>query len=681
MARGESEAREASSGTGKELMDEFRAALRSPASLQSFVARGADPERAPVQVWRKALLWACAAGQEDFVAEFLNSSPFQSLVHTARDADEYTALHRAVVGGHLGVARLLSRIAYYPFPVLHARTKGGWTALHLAVCANDVQMVDLLLKWYEGIDLPPRCLWDFRDDAWMTPLQYGVIQESQNRAPAGELSNPPRVVRLLARSEAFRVHLNAVDYFRRSALHMACAHKSAAVEELLDVPAVDSNAVDCCAYTPLHWAVLAGATDAVRAFTRRATDRTIRTTEEDVEGRPVLQIAIENREIDHKVGRDLQKLLLTVPEVKDEVERLYRDRQVFVDAANAILVGAALIASVTFGGWLQPPHGDDAEVRIFWAFNSLSFFFALATVMAGAGTVLPMSDVYIGNTVTSIRRWLALTSFLLLVSVVLVLGAFAAAGFASLPGIPLLRGNMVATTAVGTVVCGVIGLLFLRRLSRILDRRLQEYVDDFKLLFAGLLPTMASPRRRSMVEVNALLNKSRAGIINSAGADFPRRIEGSYHLANVVLSFDDACEREASLKARGQSQGQSQGVSRRQGVSSRHEPVDESEELPVMKRMKVFEQAYQEVRSGLNEEEATLNMLTLTDLCDESNDNHNGLHFWSDFAPVHCRKRARKKDLELWGAIQTGIHDKKMHLEEENTKFYYTVGSFDDWNL
>jgi len=43
--------------------------------------------------------------------------------------------------------------------------------------------------------------------------------------------------------------------------------------------------------------------------------------------------------------------------VKDFVDRLYRDRQVFVDAANALLVGAALIASVTFAGWLQPPLG------------------------------------------------------------------------------------------------------------------------------------------------------------------------------------------------------------------------------------------------------------------------------------------------------------------------------------
>ncbi|OAE20501.1 hypothetical protein AXG93_948s1080 [Marchantia polymorpha subsp. ruderalis] len=202
--------------------------------------------------------------------------------------------------------------------------------------------------------------------------------------------------------------------------------------------------------------------------------------------------------IDYRYRRNqlYSQLLSAFAAGQDEVERLYRDRQVFVDAANAILLGAALIASVTFGGWLQPPHGHDPEVRIFWAFNSLAFFFSMATVMAGAGTVLPMSDVYIGHSVTRIRLWLALTSFLLLVSVVLVLGAFAAAGFASLQPIPKLHSNMLITTCIGSVVCGVIALLFLKRMSKIRVR------DDFLLLFTGLWQTMGSTRRRSIEQLN-----------------------------------------------------------------------------------------------------------------------------------------------------------------------------------
>ncbi|KAL2612499.1 hypothetical protein R1flu_024191 [Riccia fluitans] len=629
---------------GALLMEEFRAALRNPSLLATFITQGGDNDH-PVseQVWRKALLWACASGQGEFVSEFMDSSPFQSLVHTARDEDDYTPLHRAVLGGHLEIARRLTRIAYYPFLVLHARTKKkGLTALHLAVCANNFEMVDLLLTWYETIDRPSSRLWDFRDNMWMTPLQYGVV------------GGYHKIVQRILQSEAFQDYVNAVDYFRRSALHMACGHAQSGgivVEELLSNKLVDPNSVDCCAYTPLHWAVHSGAAELVRSFTTRAMKRTIRTTEEDSQGRPVLQIAIEYRDIDHKVGRDIQKLLLTVPEVKDEVERLYRDRQVFVDAANAILVGAALIASVTFGGWLQPPQGSDSELRIFWAFNSLSFFFSLATVMAGAGTVLPLSDVYIGNTVSSIRRWLALTSFLLLISVVLVLGAFAAAGFSSLPPIPLMNQNMTTTMTVGCIVCGIIGLLFLYRMSKM--HGLQDVVVQLR----ALLPRFRSRRRRTMEEVTSALDGSRARVLDSAGADFLRsRIDGSSHLENVVVRFDDASEREAMM--------------RRQVVSA-DKALDK-----VKKRMNLFEKAYQDVRNGLNEEEATLNMLTLLEL------SQNGLHFWMDFSSSHCRQRALQKDLDLWRDVKTEVLlHKRMKLEEEDTNFYYTVRSFDEWNI
>ncbi|OAE22266.1 hypothetical protein AXG93_3491s1050 [Marchantia polymorpha subsp. ruderalis] len=49
----------------------------------------------------------------------------------------------------------------------------------------------------------------------------------------------------------------------------------------------------------------------------------------------------------------VHNVLLELHEVKVHVDRLYRDQQVFVDAADAMLVGAVLISSVTFGGWLQ----------------------------------------------------------------------------------------------------------------------------------------------------------------------------------------------------------------------------------------------------------------------------------------------------------------------------------------
>ncbi|KAH9540468.1 hypothetical protein CY35_14G006800 [Sphagnum magellanicum] len=154
---------------------------------------------------------------------------------------------------------------------------------------------------------------------------------------------------------------------------------------------------------------------------------------------------------------------------------------VHVDAANAILVGAALIASVTFAGWLQPPLGYSAffgsaniEVgapspsgiypsfvsvaghpimQIFWFFNSMSFFFAIATLMVGASAARPPKrTIFIGEVVRSLLASLSLAYILLTISVGCVMGAFASAGFLVLPPIPKYMVNMGVTVGIGVTV-------------------------------------------------------------------------------------------------------------------------------------------------------------------------------------------------------------------------------------
>ncbi|CAM6035274.1 unnamed protein product [Sphagnum compactum] len=183
------------------------------------------------------------------------------------------------------------------------------------------------------------------------------------------------------------------------------------------------------------------------------------------------------REMKHD---EIVKILLEGHEVV-QVEGLYRDRQVHVDAANAILVGAALIASVTFAGWLQPPLGYSAffgsasiEVgapspsgiypsfvsvaghpimQIFWFFNSMSFFFAIATLLVGASAARPPKrGIFIGEVVRSLRASLSLAYILLTMSVGCVMGAFASAGFLVLPPIPKYMVNMGVTVGIGVTV-------------------------------------------------------------------------------------------------------------------------------------------------------------------------------------------------------------------------------------
>jgi hypothetical protein len=191
--------------------------------------------------------------------------------------------------------------------------------------------------------------------------------------------------------------------------------------------------------TPLHFAVLGQHLDAVRALlTHLPLDASV----EDSEFRTPLQIAAESTE---DVMRAIEKLLMERPAVKEFVDRLYRDRQVFVDAANALLVGAALVASAAFASWLQPPRGYTPKesvvaveghptLKAFVQFNALSFFSAIATVLACTHATIPsLKQRFIGRVVKSVRRALIVASILFSFSIVCVLGAFATAGFAVLP--------------------------------------------------------------------------------------------------------------------------------------------------------------------------------------------------------------------------------------------------------
>jgi hypothetical protein len=228
--------------------------------------------------------------------------------------------------------------------------------------------------------------------------------------------------------------------------------------------------------TPLHLASLLGHASVVKALCEDTRGR-LRANMEDGSGRGItaLQIATEMKH------DEIVKTLLERTEVVKQVEGLYRDRQVHVDAANAILVGAALIASVTFAAWLQPPLGYSAffgsasiEVgapspsgiypsfvsvaghpimQIFWFFNSMSFFFAIATLMVGASAARPPKrGIFIGEVVRSLRSSLSLAYILLTVSVGCVMGAFASAGFLVLPPIPKYMVNMGVTVGIGVTV-------------------------------------------------------------------------------------------------------------------------------------------------------------------------------------------------------------------------------------
>ncbi|KAH9560934.1 hypothetical protein CY35_06G135100 [Sphagnum magellanicum] len=247
-----------------------------------------------------------------------------------------------------------------------------------------------------------------------------------------------------------------------------------AVRELLLHHNLDVNTKDNKNRTPLLCAIKEDKLRVVKALCFDDPGNRIRADEEYTDGRTPFQIATEAN------MKEIVKVLLERPEVKDFVDTLYRKTDLFVAAANALVVGAALIATVTFAGWLTPPLGyipdyefsqpfpappqtpesyaavkNHATVKAFWVFNSLSFFLAIATILAGAAAPLPslVFDEFIWSRVKSIERALLQTTSLLVISVVCVLGAFASAGFAVLP--PLLKydTSMIIAVCLGGIIC------------------------------------------------------------------------------------------------------------------------------------------------------------------------------------------------------------------------------------
>jgi len=334
-----------------------------------------------------------------------------------------------------------------------------------AAVRNHSEIIKYIVKWQPEVNVNEMSEWDGIPDLVATPLHFAVVERDVATVGGRKLG-----------------HVEAV-------------------QELLEHPKLDINAQDKKKKTPLLYAIKACNVDMVKVLCQKDKFDRLRATEENSDGDTPLQIVVEanNRSKDPNM-KAIEKVLLERSEVKDFVERLYRDRQVFVDAANALLVGAALIASVTFAGWLQPPLGytpyydfpqpfpappgayesyaaikQNPKVKAFWVFNSLSFFFAIATVLAGADAAMPsLDDAFIGRVVKSVKRSVILASILLVMSVVCVLGAFASGGLAVLP--PLLKydTSMIITVCVGGTICMIILAKFLRKLAKAIHIHVQR---------------------------------------------------------------------------------------------------------------------------------------------------------------------------------------------------------------
>ena len=206
------------------------------------------------------------------------------------------------------------------------------------------------------------------------------------------------------------------------------AKKYVVFEFLLDTGLLTVNQRDMeHKRTCLHWAVVHKRSDIVEKL---VTSRNLRPSPgiEDAEGKTALQIAFEEK------NQEAMELLRGRAPFREYEEKLFRDREVDVQALNAVLVGAALIGSVTFAGCLQLPSQSafkSVAMKVFWMSNSVSFYSAVAATCVAIAAQLPMPSKYVGRIVKQLRAELLVAALFLTLSLASVAMAFAGAGFAA----------------------------------------------------------------------------------------------------------------------------------------------------------------------------------------------------------------------------------------------------------
>jgi ankyrin repeat protein len=379
-----------------------------------------------------------------------------------QDLKGKSALHYSAKMGHEAV---VIKLLEAPNVNVNIQDLKGKSALHYSAKMGHEAVVIKLLE-------APNVEVNIKDDWGKTPLHYSA-----------KMGHETVVIKLL---EAPDVDVNIQDESGWTALHYS-AHSShqAIFNKILEAPNVNVNVITRQDENALHLAVKKDNVSMVKTL---ATNQQLRVTQENLDGETPFQIAFESKEPNSK---SIESVLSELLSVKNYVDVLYRDRQVYVDAANAILVGAALITTLTFASWLQPPLGYstfygesytnvypalptsnpsyvDMEhhkvLEVFWVFNSLAFYFSIATLLWGAQTVLPMRSIFIKRGVVKVRKNLLVTAFLLNVSIPFVLIAFALAGYVVLPPIKKFSMNIISTSALGGFVCVVALTLLMKNI-------------------------------------------------------------------------------------------------------------------------------------------------------------------------------------------------------------------------
>ncbi|CAM6027369.1 unnamed protein product [Sphagnum balticum] len=368
---------------------------------------------------RTALHMAAANGNSEIVRAICQVKEEVDL--NKRDVFGYTPLHLACYSTHPKRDEVIKILLASPNidANVAAKVKGYYfTPLHLAIKAKSTEIVDMLLDWCPiGKNYRKVLDVDTKSNSGWTALHLAVrlkILEKDDEKKADFLNMTVAIIRFI--NAYIPESINKSDNTKSTPLHTSVAARDLDLVEILleDGDKIDPELLDN-------------------------------------QRRTALEIAVHQN--DFPMVQKIQHYL--------ERAGIVGNHQAFADSASAILVGAALLVTVTFAAWVQIPTDDSAP---FWVFISLSFYFAVAAFISAAGAAIPSK----GTTLGIIRRAVFLSAFCLVISLSCAVVAFSIAGFLIVPrGIEHQR-KVIATTVIGGLVCLFCLLSFIRKIFKAL---------------------------------------------------------------------------------------------------------------------------------------------------------------------------------------------------------------------
>jgi len=387
---------------------------------------------------RTALHMAAANGQVDIVDAICRTPKVD---FHAKDVFGYTALHLACYSRSENKGEVIKKLLEKMDPNVAANEKGfHFTALHLAVKSKSTEIVNMLLDWNpKGVNVAKVLDVGAKSGSGLTALHLAVTEAiaikkglELNKAKLKLKDENLGEVRknfesMIADRDNFELMIAAMIRFINNNSPEAI------------------NKSDRSKSTPLHTSVKASDYRLVEIL----LDDGDKIDPEllDNKRRTASEIALHQR--DYAMVHILRSYL--------ECAGIVGNHQAYADSATAILVGAALLVTVTFAAWVQIPTNDST---VFWVFISLSFYFAVATFISAASAAIPSK----GNTLGIIRRAVLLSAFCLAISLACAVAAFAIAGFLIVPPSIEHQRKVIATTVIGGFVCLFCLLSFVRKI-------------------------------------------------------------------------------------------------------------------------------------------------------------------------------------------------------------------------